>query len=117
MSHTLRLKPSILRLFTLAVVFAFFSTTQANIDLRITKPTVKSISSEEKTVKLKITGMTCIGCTNHVSKTLEEVDGVIEHIFEYPEDVAVVKYDGSKTNTKELIKAIEKAGYKAEIVS
>ncbi len=73
-------------------------------------------AEEPKTVKLKITGMTCAGCANHVSKALKNVNGVIEQSVEYPGDVAIVKYDAAKTKPEELIKAIEKAGYKAEVI-
>ncbi|GEM_PF-1626640 len=73
-------------------------------------------TEEPKTVKLKITGMTCAGCANHVSKALKNVNGVIEQSVEYPGDVAIVKYDAAKTKPEELIKAIEKAGYKAEVI-
>lgn len=70
-----------------------------------------------KTVKLKITGMTCAGCANHVSTTLKNIDGVTEQSVEYPGDNATVKYDASKTNPTEMIKAIEKTGYKAVIIT
>jgi len=69
-----------------------------------------------KTVKLKITGMTCAGCANHVSKALKNVNGVIEQSVEYPGDVAIIKYDVAKTKPEELIKAIEEAGYQAEVI-
>ena len=72
---------------------------------------------KDKTVKLKITGLTCAGCTNHVSTALKNIDGVIEQTVEYPGDVATIKYDTSKTNPTEMIKAIEKAGYKAEYIT
>lgn len=75
---------------------------------------VKSITKEEpKTVKLKITGMTCAGCSNHVAKTLKELDGVLEQKVEYPGDVANVKYNPAKTSVAAIIKAVEKLGYKA----
>ena len=78
--------------------------------------TSNNIINEIKTVKLKITGMTCAGCSNHVSTALKNIDGVVEQAVEYPGDVATIKYDASKTNPTEMIKAIEKAGYKAVII-
>jgi len=78
--------------------------------------TLNNTVNKIKTVKLKITGMTCVGCSNHVSTALKNIEGVIEQSVEYPEDVATIKYDASKTNPTEMIKAIEKAGYKAEII-
>lgn len=37
-----------------------------------------------KTVKFKITGITCAGCSSGIYKALEKVNGVIEHSVEYP---------------------------------
>lgn len=76
----------------------------------------KTTDQPPKTIKLKITGMTCAGCSNHISTALKNMDGVIEQSVEYPGDIATIKYDASKTNPAEMIKAIEKAGYKAEII-
>ena len=79
---------------------------------------VKSIKKDEsKTVKLKITGMTCAGCSNHVATTLKGLDGVVEQKVEYPGDVATIKYNPAKTSVADIIKAIEKIGYKAVAVS
>lgn len=75
----------------------------------------KSNQQKIKTVRLKITGMTCAGCSNHVSAALKNVEGVLGQTVEYPEDLATIKYDPTKTNPTELIKAIEKIGYKAEV--
>jgi mercuric ion binding protein len=79
---------------------------------------VKSIKKDEpKTVKLKITGMTCAGCLNHVATTLKALDGVVEQQVEYPGDLATIKYNPAKTSVADIIKAIEKIGYKAVTVS
>lgn len=77
----------------------------------------KSNQQKIKTVRLKITGMTCAGCSNHVSNALKNVSGVIEQSVQYPEDVATIQFDTTKTNPKKLINAIEKVGYKAEIIN
>lgn len=78
----------------------------------------QSATTEQKvqTIKLKITGMTCAGCANHVSNALDKVEGVVDQEVEFPGDVATVKYDASKTNVQALIKAVEGAGYKASIL-
>jgi copper chaperone CopZ len=69
-----------------------------------------------KTVKFKITGITCAGCSNTIYKALKEVDGVIEHSVEYPGDIAIIEFDDAKTNIEALKKVVEKKGYKVEIV-
>jgi len=75
-----------------------------------------TVVKKNKTVKLKITGMTCAGCSNHVTQTLESVKGVTNVNLEYPGDVATIEYDADKTNEKELIAAVEKINYKAAVV-
>ncbi|MFD2917214.1 heavy-metal-associated domain-containing protein [Psychroserpens luteus] len=69
-----------------------------------------------KTVKLKITGITCAGCSNTIYKALKEVNGVIEHSVEYPGDIAIIEFDDTKTSIEALKKVIEKKGYKVELI-
>jgi copper chaperone CopZ len=69
-----------------------------------------------KTVKFKITGITCAGCSNTIYKALKEVDGVIEHSVEYPGDIAIIEFDDTKTSIEALKKVVEEKGYKVEIV-
>ncbi|MES2874056.1 MAG: heavy-metal-associated domain-containing protein [Bacteroidota bacterium] len=77
---------------------------------------VKTVSkSEPKEVSLKITGMTCAGCTNQIHTALNKTNGVIKNEVKYPSNVAIIKFDSSKISVSELIKVIEKTGYKAEI--
>ena len=78
--------------------------------------TTKSTQEAGKTLKLKITGMTCAGCSNHISKALNEVDGIIEQKVEYPGNLATITYNPERTNPDAIIKVIEKPGYKAEII-
>ncbi len=80
--------------------------------------TIKTATKEEpKTIKLKITGMTCAGCSNHVATTLKALDGIVEEKVEFPGDVATVKYNPAKISVANIIKAIEKIGYKAVAIS
>lgn len=76
-----------------------------------------SNQEKDKIVKLKITGLTCAGCANHVSSALKNIDGVVEQSVEYPGDIATIKYEASKTNPAAMIKAIGKTGYKAEVIN
>ncbi|HEY1010056.1 MAG TPA: heavy metal-associated domain-containing protein [Daejeonella sp.] len=71
---------------------------------------------KKEVLRLKLTGITCAGCASHVSKALKSQVGVLEETVEYPGDIAVVKYDPEKTSPEQIIKVIEKAGYKAVTV-
>ena len=73
---------------------------------------------ESKTVTLKVTGMTCAGCANNISASLDKLDGVLDHEVKFPGDVATIKYDPDKTSAKEIIAAIKKTGkYKVKITT
>ncbi len=79
---------------------------------------VKSINKDEpKIIKLKITGITCAGCSNHIVTTLKSLNGVVEQQIEYPGDLATIKYNPAKISVIDIITAIEKIGYKAVVVS
>lgn len=66
-------------------------------------------------VPLQVDGMTCIGCVANVKRALKAVPGVssVKVIFEKNE--AVVAYEKDKVAVKQLIQAVEKAGYKASM--
>ena len=69
----------------------------------------------EKTVQIKVTGMTCSGCSNHVSKVLKETPGIIDNWVEYPGNIAKIKYDADKVNPETIAKA--STAYPATVVN
>ena len=76
----------------------------------------KSVTTQEKTEKvtLKISGMTCSGCAKHIHKALTELKGIVDNEVRYPGDIAVVTYQPGEIKVEEIIRAIEKSGYKAK---
>ena len=68
-----------------------------------------------KTAEIKITGMSCAGCANHIHTALSKTEGVISDKVKYPGDIAIIKYIPSKISEDQIVKVIEKAGYKAEV--
>lgn len=65
-----------------------------------------------QTIQFDIEGMTCKACDSHVTHGAQEVDGVIEAKADYKTGKAEVKYDISRTSEEEIIKSINKTGYK-----
>lgn len=64
-----------------------------------------------QTQQLKVTGMTCGGCTSSLTKALKAVNGVADVNVSLSDSQATVKYD-EKLTTPELLKsAVIKAGY------
>jgi copper chaperone len=64
-----------------------------------------------KTELLKITGMTCAGCTSSVTKALKTVPGVGDVNVSLPRGEATVHYDGLLTSPARLNEAVINAGY------
>lgn len=103
-----------------AAAMLFFTTSQmCGCGCKVNGQTLASneiVKSEPQTVTLKVTGMTCSGCSNHISTALSKTEGIISQEVKYPGDMATVKYDPDKISEKEIIDVIVKTGYKAEVM-
>ncbi len=60
---------------------------------------------------IKVTGMTCAGCTSVVTKTLKAVNGVKDVNVSLSDTEAIVQYDETLTSPERLKFAIKEAGY------
>ena len=68
------------------------------------------------TETLIVTGMTCGGCVDSVTRALVAVDGVHNVNVSLANKEAKIDFDETMTSTDKLANAIEKAGYEvAEI--
>ena len=65
-----------------------------------------------KEVKLNIEGMHGTGCSTRLEKVLNNVDGVESAKVSLEEKKADIKYDETQISEKELIEAVEDAGFK-----
>jgi len=68
-----------------------------------------------ETAIIPVEGMTCFTCEIAVSSSLKKVKGVVSANASAKEGKAHVKYDPSKTSIRQLIEAINKTGYKANL--
>ena len=64
--------------------------------------------------KYNVFGMTCASCSSHVSKAVSQVKGVKDVNVSLLTNSMLVTYD-EPANSKEIIKAVSKAGYKAKL--
>lgn len=63
-------------------------------------------------IELKISGMTCQSCSEHVNHALDGVPGVLEHITSYEQGTSLVKFDSSKATKEKLVEAVDATGYR-----
>jgi copper chaperone len=64
-----------------------------------------------QTEHLKVTGMSCGGCTGTVTRALKAVNGVADADVSLSAGEAIVQYDEKLTTPGHLKSAIEAAGY------
>ena len=63
------------------------------------------------TIDLPITGMTCAMCQKNVSRALSKADGVISANVNLASEKATVSYLPGATSRRDLVVAVERAGY------
>jgi copper chaperone CopZ len=64
-----------------------------------------------QTEQLKVTGMTCGGCSSKVTNALKAVNGVDDVIVSLATGQATVQYDEKLTSPEQLKSAVKEAGY------
>lgn len=67
------------------------------------------------TARLAVDGMTCSSCERHVRDALEGVAGVRSASVDAVEGVAVIEHDPSTSTLADLVQAVERAGYRAQV--
>lgn len=72
-------------------------------------------SAEIKTVIIPVEGMTCFTCEVTISFALKKVTGVKQVNASAKKGEVQVTYNKDKTDLKELIRAINKTGFKAAL--
>lgn len=77
---------------------------------------VEAGSAKNKTVKIKCTEMTCIGCKKKITESINTLDGVININVSLKTKIIKVTYDDSKTDPNKIIAAITEAGYESELM-
>ncbi|MFZ4632547.1 MAG: heavy metal translocating P-type ATPase [Patescibacteria group bacterium] len=72
--------------------------------------------NENKRLNLSLSGMHCSSCANLIECSLNKVPGVKKASVNFAAEKANVTYDENQVKTQDLIAAVSKAGYKAELV-
>src|SRR5712692_2018963 len=69
----------------------------------------------DATAKFKVTGMYCDACQTKIQQELSKADGVKSAKVDLESGSATVNYDDAKVKPDQMIKIIEKEGYKAQL--
>ncbi len=68
-----------------------------------------------KEVIFAISGMSCTGCAQGIEKSLQKEPGVYSARVNFATEKAHVEYDPEQLKEEDLLKVIEKSGYKASV--
>lgn len=79
------------------------------------KFTVISDNTNQR-ISLSLFGMHCSSCASIIERSLKKVPGVKQASVNFAAEKASVVYDETQAKTQNLIEAIKKAGYKAELI-
>jgi copper chaperone len=68
-----------------------------------------------ETVTLEVSGMTCDGCVNTVTNSLQSLDGVQEATVTLEPPQAIVKYSPGKVTVDQMNAGVKDKGYESKI--
>lgn len=63
-------------------------------------------------LRLKVEGMTCMGCVNSVKRLLSALDGVERVDVDLSQGLVEVSYDPARAQPEAMLHAIEGGGYR-----
>ena len=75
------------------------------------------LAKQDQLAVIKIEGMHCHRCEQQIQRVLAALPGVHEVEVDFPSAQASILYGEGEIGTKELMQAINQAGYKAASVS
>jgi copper chaperone CopZ len=70
-----------------------------------------------KKVEITVTGMSCTGCEETITESVQALKGVKEATASYTDGKAWISYKEGSVTTEQISAAIEKTGYKVTGVS
>ncbi|MBI5421945.1 copper-translocating P-type ATPase, partial [Candidatus Peregrinibacteria bacterium] len=79
----------------------------------LSKPDVKS---QNRKLALSLVGMHCASCATIIEKSIKKLPGIKQANVNFAAEKASVVFDESLSSTQDLIGAVKKAGYKAEMI-
>ncbi len=74
-----------------------------------------SALAADQTAQFKVTGMYCDACQTKIQHALSKTDGVKSATVDLNSGSATVTFDDAKVKPEQIIKIIEKEGYRAEL--
>ncbi|HIP37153.1 MAG TPA: mercuric transport protein MerTP [Crocinitomix sp.] len=94
-----------------AIIMMMFPYYSSNFYSQNHKEIIDVNTQNVQTVKLKIDGMTCSSCEEHINYSINQLKGIIKVNSSYEKGYSEVKFDKSKIGIEDIKKAINSTGY------
>jgi len=87
------------------------------VDTAQMEATIKKLGyyTAKDSVDLQLIGMTCAACANRIEKGLGKLPGVSKATVNFALESAHVEYNASELSVEDMLKKVEKLGYRAEL--
>lgn len=66
-------------------------------------------------LELRIQGITCDACSQHITHEIDQLDGIIHADISYANQKAVIAFDARKLTFEEIQQAINAIGYPTQL--
>ena len=85
-------------------------------ELQKSKTDSMDVKNSNKKMSLALSGMHCASCAAIIERSIKKVSGVKQASVNFAAEKAIVTFDENSSSVEDLIKAVKKAGYKAETI-
>ena len=96
---------------TLIFIFSLFIYSSCSKPENNNKAKIVVKESDIVKEKLKVEGMTCVGCEVTLEKNISKIKGVVHVRASASKDEAIIEFDSTKTDLHTIAKTIQKSGY------
>jgi copper chaperone CopZ len=77
-------------------------------------PQISETLSKQKTVQMRIAGMTCAACAKGLEASFRHMAGVVKASIDYKAGQAVITFDPAKQSNDKLAKFVTGCGYQVK---
>ncbi len=82
---------------------------------KVSFPQNQKTNNKTQTIRVSISGMSCMSCSNAIEKALKNKDFILKAEVFLLTHTARIEFDSTKANKEDIISIIESVGYKAEL--
>ena len=92
----------------------FVNTSNYSLQNETTMMQASDTTKQKKEIQLKVTGMSCTGCSNRCQRSLLDLNGIMKADVSYQKGAATIEYNPDTISEAQIIQQISEIGFKAK---